>query len=92
MNQPITEKEQLLMIFSEMNEQLAELETVLKKSFSDLHKDLIREDENKLSNIERRISQLEKGFVMREDVMNDERTNYPLGKKSSVGLKLELGF
>lgn len=91
MNQPITEKEKLLMIFSEMNDQIAELESVLKKSFSDLHKDLIREEEDKLSLSESRISLLEKS-LNQEEVNIDGKTNYPLGKKPSVGLKFELGF
>jgi predicted RNase H-like nuclease (RuvC/YqgF family) len=91
MNKPTTEKEKLLMIFSEMNDQLAELESILKKSFSDLHKDLIREEEDRLSLSETRISLLEKNLAQ-EEVFMDEKTKYPLGKNQSVGLKFELGF
>jgi agmatine/peptidylarginine deiminase len=91
MNKPITDKEKLLMIFSEMNDQLAELDSVLKKSFSDLHKDLIREEEVKLSLSENRISLLEKSLT-HEDTAFAEKTKYPIGKKQSVGLKFELGF
>lgn len=91
MDKPITDKEKLLMIFSEMNDQLADLESILKKSFSDLHKDLIREEEEKLSLSENRISLLEKSLT-HEDTAFDEKTKYPIGKKQSVGLKFELGF
>jgi hypothetical protein len=91
MNKPITEKEKLLMVFSEMNDQLAELESTLKKSFSDLHNDLIREEEDKLSLSETRISLLEKNLAQ-EEVFIGEKTKYPLGKNQSVGLKFELGF
>jgi hypothetical protein len=91
MNEPNTEKEKLLMIFSDMNDQLAELESILKKSFSDLHKDLIREEEDKLTLSENRISLLEKSLHQVE-INVDGKTKYPLGKKTSVGLKFELGF
>lgn len=91
MNEPITEKEKLLMIFSEMNDQLAELESILKKSFSDLHKDLIREEEDKLSLSETRISHMEKSLAQEEVSINDKTKN-PFGKNQSVGLKFELGF
>jgi hypothetical protein len=91
MNEPNTEKEKLLMIFSDMNDQLAELESILKKSFSDLHKDLIREEEDKLTLSENRISLLEKSLHQVE-INVDGKTKNPLGKKTSVGLKFELGF
>jgi hypothetical protein len=92
MNQPNTEKEQLLMIFSEMSDQLAELESVLRKSYSDLHEDLLCEEEEKLIISEKRISLLEKRYMNREDGIKDEITTYSLGKTSSVRLKYELGF
>jgi hypothetical protein len=91
MNKPIIEKEKLLMIFSEMNDQLGELESILKKSFSDLHQDLIREEEEKLSLSENRISRLEKSLD-HEDAAFDDKTKYPIGKNQVVSLKLELGF
>ena len=91
MNQPITEKEKLLMIFSEMNDQLADLESILKKSFSDLHKDLVSEEEDKLSISENRISLLEKSLA-HEDTALEGKTKYPIGKNQSVSLKFELGF
>lgn len=92
MNEQITEREKLLMAFSEMNDQLAELESVLRNSFSDLRKDMIREEEEKITFSETRILLLEKSYLKDEEDTKDEMEKYSMGKKTSSGLKFELGF
>jgi hypothetical protein len=92
MNKQITEKEKLLMIFSEMSNQLAELELILRNSCSDLRSELIREEEEKLAFSDGRISVLETSYQKREMGWKDESSNYTIGKSSATGLKLELGF
>ena len=92
MNEPTTEKEQLFMMFSEMNDQLADLETVLRTSFSDLRNELVREEVTRLDVPDKKISTLEHRYIKSEIVKNEELANYPLGRNQSAGLKFELGF
>ncbi|MCQ6277880.1 hypothetical protein [Bacillus sp. EB600] len=92
MNEPTTEKEQLFIMFSEMNEQLADLESVLRTSFSDLRKEIVREEVTRLAVPDKRIAILEQRYIKSEIENNEELTNYPIGKNQSVGLKFELGF
>lgn len=92
MNEPTTEKEQLFMMFSEMNDQLADLESVLRTSFSDLRNEIVHEEVTRLAVPDKRISILEQRYIKSETENNEEFTNYPLGKKQSAGLKFELGF
>ena len=60
MNKPSSEKEKLLTMLTEIYDQLEELESVLEASFSDHRIRLNKEELNKISVPEKRLSMMEK--------------------------------
>ncbi|MDQ6599426.1 hypothetical protein E2K98_16460 [Bacillus salipaludis] len=90
MNKPMSEKEMLLTMLTDIYDQLEELESVLEASFSDLRNSLVEDEHNKLTVPKQRLSAIdeEMGHLF-PDTCNhtDLKQNHVSGR-----LKLELGF
>ncbi|MEH7331341.1 hypothetical protein V7161_01645 [Neobacillus drentensis] len=91
MNKPMSEKEKLVLMLTEIYDQLEELDSVLEASFSDLRISLNKEEQSKindsalkLSFIENKIDQVNLAFF--ENSL--ESSKNPAAKR----LELELGF
>lgn len=59
MNEQVTEKDHLLLMLTEMNHQVEELELMLTQSFSDLRRSWIWEEVQRLAVCEQKISSIE---------------------------------
>ncbi|MBO0958192.1 hypothetical protein J1P26_00480 [Neobacillus sp. MM2021_6] len=84
MNKPLSEKEKLLSMLTEIYDQLEELESVLEASFSDLRINLNREQQEKISAPAQRLSDME--YKIANDLPESNLNQIP------KPLKLELGF
>ncbi|MDN3016744.1 hypothetical protein PH210_11110 [Paenibacillus sp. BSR1-1] len=91
MNKPMSEKEKLVSMLTDIYDQLEELDSVLEASFSDLRISLNKEEQSKindsalkLSFIENKIDQVNLAFF--ENSL--ESSKNPAAKR----LELELGF
>ncbi|MGG1675178.1 hypothetical protein ACIFOT_05410 [Neobacillus sp. NRS-1170] len=91
MNKPMSEKEKLVSMLTEIYDQLEELDSVLEASFSDLRISLNKDEQSKindsalkLSFIENKIDQVNLAFF--ENSL--ESSKNPAAKR----LELELGF
>ncbi|OIK17091.1 hypothetical protein BIV60_00770 [Bacillus sp. MUM 116] len=90
MNKPMSEKEKLLTMLTDIYDQLEELESVLEASFSDLRISLEEEEHNKMTVPKQRLSAIEEemGHLIPDICNNTElKQNHGSGR-----LKLELGF
>ncbi|HEY2420413.1 MAG TPA: hypothetical protein VGI04_03315 [Neobacillus sp.] len=87
MNKPMSEKERLISMLTEIYDQLEGLESVLEITFSDLRTNLNKNELTKINGPEQRISKLEKLFSFKNDTPTDF-THLP----TSRSLKLEMGF
>lgn len=92
MNEPVSEKNILLMALNDMNKQLKELNSALEASFTDLRSHWFYEEEEKLTAFTKRVSNLEDYAEKINSPDRGEFTNYSLEKKQTRTLKLELGF
>ncbi|MBI0576099.1 hypothetical protein IEC97_01900 [Neobacillus cucumis] len=90
MNKPMSEKEMLLTMLTDIYDQLEELESVLEASFSDLRNSLVEDEHNKLTVPKQQLSaiEVEMGHLFPDTFNNtDLKQNHVSGR-----LKLELGF
>jgi hypothetical protein len=87
MNKPMSEKEKLISMLTEIYDQLEGLESVLETTFSDLRTNLNKNELNKINVPEQRISKLDKLFSFTKDTPQDFN-HLP----TSSSLKLEMGF
>jgi hypothetical protein len=93
MNKPLTEKEKLLMMLTDIYDQLEELESVLEASFSDLRCSLNKEEHSKLTIPLQKLSMLENKIDSEivNPISTGELTDIPV-HQTGKSLKLELGF
>jgi ATP sulfurylase len=91
MNKPLSEKEKLLCMLTEIYDQLEELESVLEASFSDLRTNMNKKELKKITVQEQRLLKIENEVFHLNPMFNDEVTdsNQFLSSRS---LKLELGY
>lgn len=89
MNEPVSEKDLLLMMLNEMNEQLEELDSIIETSFSELRSHWFREEVKKLSVCSKRVSLIES-----KKINSHYRGEFASSsdKKQTSSLKLELGL
>jgi hypothetical protein len=92
MKESISQKEKLLVMMTEIYNQLEELESILEESFSDIRKDWENEELNKFTVPVQKITELE--MKMKENRLKNKEeqkeVSYPSQKPSA--LKLELGM
>ncbi|MEH7353531.1 hypothetical protein V7150_08125 [Neobacillus drentensis] len=89
MNKPLSEKEKLLTMLTEIYDQLEELGSVLEASFSDLRISLNRNEQEKLTVPVQKLSDIEDKIanVIQYEEISDSDLN-----QVSKPLKLELGL
>ncbi|MEH7093428.1 hypothetical protein [Neobacillus vireti] len=88
---PMSEKEKMLTMLTEIYDQLEELESVLEASFSDQRLQITSEEQEKLTVTLHRLSDIEgcssnMNPMSHEDILNTNLSAVP------TPLKLELGF
>ncbi|MEH7437181.1 hypothetical protein V7182_06760 [Neobacillus drentensis] len=91
MNKPLSEKEKLLTMLTEIYDQLEELESVLEASFSDLRSSLNQEELEKLTIPVQKLSAIE-NKIENQSATQDILDGYSDNKQVAKALKLELGF
>ncbi|WP_413309231.1 hypothetical protein AA0X95_12260 [Bacillus sp. 1P10SD] len=91
MNKPLSEKEKLLTMLTEIYDQLEELESVLEASFSDLRYSLNQEEQEKLTIPVQKLSAIEKK-IENPSVTQGILDEYTENNQVAKALKLELGF
>lgn len=90
MNDEMSQKEKLLMMMTEIYNQLEELESVLEESFSDLRESYFVSEETKLSAVDHRMTKLEEKI---DEFQSPKTNNWDLSEPSkSSTLNLKLGF
>lgn len=91
MNKPLSEKEKLITMLTEIYDQLEELEFVLEASFSDQRISLNKEEQDQIKASEQKLAVLDKTMeimnTLSKEEISAEGSNQ--GRKS---LKFELGF
>jgi len=85
MNKPLSEKEKLLTMLTEIYDQLEELESVLEASFSDLRMSLKRDEQEKFIVPVQKLSEIE------NKIANDNHYE-GISDSNLKPLKLELGL
>ncbi|WP_066257093.1 hypothetical protein [Neobacillus drentensis] len=91
MNKPLSDKETLISMLTEIYVQLEDLEVVLEASFSDLRKNLNKDEQAKLIVSKQKLKGLEKSIDLVNSISNFE----VVGSNSnhlSRALQLEMGF
>jgi hypothetical protein len=91
MNKPLSEKEKLLTMLTEIYDQLEELESVLEASFSDLRSSLNQEEQEKLTIPVQKLSAIE-NKIENQRATQDIVDEYSENNQVAKALKLELGF
>ncbi|MEH7301528.1 MULTISPECIES: hypothetical protein [Neobacillus] len=91
MNKPLSEKEKLLTMLTEIYDQLEELESVLEASFSDLRSSLNQEEQEKLTLPVQKLSAIE-NKIENQSATQDIVDEYSDNNQVAKALKLELGF
>jgi exoribonuclease R len=91
MNKPLSEKEKLVTMLTEIYDQLEELELVLEASFSDLRISLNKEEQDKIKISEQKLSVIDQIIGEFCSISNEEVTSSSSNQKSR-SLQLELGF
>jgi hypothetical protein len=91
MNKPLSEKEKLLTMLTEIYDQLEELESVLEASFSDLRTSLNQEEKEKLTIPVQKLSAIE-NQIENQSATQDIVDEYSDNNQVAKALKLELGF
>jgi ABC-type uncharacterized transport system fused permease/ATPase subunit len=91
MNKPLSEKENLISMLTEIYDQLEELEVVLEASFSDLRKSLEKEESTKITESKQRLRVIEH-IIDNEISISNLDINSANGNHVSRALQLELGF
>jgi hypothetical protein len=92
MSETIVQKEKLLMMMTEIYNQLEELEFVLETSFTELHDNWKNEELNKFAEPNQRISNLEKNIVENPYKKFEEQKDTSYTDQKSSSLKFELGY
>ena len=91
MNKPLSEKEKLLTMLTEIYDQLEELESVLEASFSDLRSSLNQEEQEKLTLPVQKLSAIE-NKIENQSATQGILDEYSDNNQVAKALKLELGF
>jgi hypothetical protein len=91
MNKPLSDKETLISMLTEIYDQLEELEVVLEASFSDLRKNLDKDEQAKLIVSKQKLKGLEKSIDLVNSISNIEITSANPNHLSGA-LQLEMGF
>lgn len=91
MNKPLSEKEKLLSMLTDIYDQLEELESVLEASFSDLRISLNKDEQIKISDTSKKILFTE-SKIDHVNLTFFENSLEPNQKHTSKRLELELGF
>ncbi|MGG3469611.1 hypothetical protein ABES02_19280 [Neobacillus pocheonensis] len=91
MNKPLSEKEKLLSMLTEIYDQLEELESVLEASFSDLRISLNKDVQNKITNSAQTLSFLE-NKIDHVNLTIFENSLESNKKQAAKRLELEMGF
>jgi hypothetical protein len=91
MNKPLSDKEKLISMLTEIYDQLEELEVVLEASFSDLRNDLHKDEHAKIAASKQTLSVLEHNFDKVSSISNQEICGSNPNHVSRA-LQLELGF
>lgn len=84
------QQEELLKKLTEIHDQLEDLEKKLDSNLSEHRKNLMKDQEARITNFENRIAKLENTYQKGKFQMTDKLKNANITKKQS--LKLELGF
>lgn len=90
MNKPLSDKEQLMSMLTEIYDQLEELEVVLGASFSDLRKSLDKDEQAKLIVSKQKLQGLERSIDKIHTITLEATGNH--SNHVSRALQLELGF
>jgi exonuclease VII small subunit len=90
MNKPLSDKEQLMSMLTDIYDQLEELEVVLEASFSDLRKSLDKDEQAKLSASKQKLQGLERTIDKIHTIPLETTDNH--SNHLSRALQLELGF
>jgi hypothetical protein len=91
MNKPLSDKEKLISMLSEIYDQLEELEVVLEASFSDLRKSLDKDEQAKLIVSKQKLKGLEQSIEIVNSISKIEFSG-PNPNHVSRALQLEMGF
>ncbi|PFP27258.1 hypothetical protein COJ96_15750 [Bacillus sp. AFS073361] len=81
MNKPLSDKEKLISMLTEIYDQLEDLEVVLEASFSDLRKSLDQEEQDKIMESKQKLFGLEKTMEKVNSISNVEMTGEPYNLK-----------
>jgi hypothetical protein len=90
MNESLFEKDNVLTALTEINNQLEELESKIGESFSGLRSQWYREEIQRLSACEKKISSIEK--LTEKIIGNRDNYHFPVGNKPVSSLVIKLGF
>jgi hypothetical protein len=91
MNKPLSDKEKLISMLTDIYDQLEELEVVLEASFSDLRKSLDKEEHAKIAASKQKLIELEHNIDCVSSISSLE-VNGSNPNHVSRALQLELGF
>ncbi|MEH7075171.1 hypothetical protein [Neobacillus drentensis] len=91
MNKPLSDKEKLISMLTEIYDQLEELEVVLEASFSGMRKDLNQEEQDKVTVTKQKLFGLEKSMDQINSITNLDLVNANPNHVSR-SLQLELGY
>ena len=93
MNKPLSDKEKLISMLTEIYDQLEELEVVLEASFSDMRNSLDREEQDKVTVIKQKLCGLEKSIdTVNANAISNLELNCSNPNHISKALQLEMGF
>lgn len=83
MNESVSEKEKLLMMLTEINDQLGDVGSVLESSFSDLRNNWRREELERVAVPNQRITHLENKLEKINSFERNEFSNSPLANQTA---------
>jgi hypothetical protein len=91
MNEPLSDKEQLISMLTEIYDQLEELEVVLEASFSDLRKSMDKNEQDKIMESKQKLFGLEQAIDKVNSISNLELASTNPNHVARA-LQLELGY
>jgi hypothetical protein len=92
-NKPISEKEKLVTMLTDIYDQLEELESVLEATFSDLRTNLNKNEFNKITIPKQRLTVIENELFSADTIQNYNEGIFDSNRcQASRSLKLEMGF
>ncbi|WP_051633451.1 hypothetical protein [Bacillus sp. UNC41MFS5] len=77
MNKPLSDKEQLISMLTEIYDQLEDLEVVLEASFSDLRKSLNQEEQDKIMDSKQKLFGIQQTMEKVNPISNIELAGEP---------------